>query len=1442
MIKFNNGIVERFTLVLSTRNFKHLGALCNVSDLNYVDNMNTANEISFTVNKEVNEETENLWDELNDLRIIWVKEQDEYFEISVKVDEQHNTVKNVIGKSLCESELSQVYLHNLEINTEKDLIDGYYTYDKITGEKTYIKGTGYGVGSLFYDESNTAKSILHRVLDKVPNYEIGHIDESLKTLTKLPEFTFDGTDILSALNTIAEEFDCLFKFEVKNINGVLTRVVNAYDLESNCYNNECSHYQSTGKRYRGIFSGACPKCGSTNFSYYGKDTSIYTSVDNLTDSISLEAKVDEVKNVFKLKAADEIMETAIINCNGGSQYMYNIPTFMRKDMSKGLNDRLDKYYESLNLYKTSYANTSKEYYKCYSWFLYLQSGMMPSSDIQSQVTPDTELSKIQDGFVSYGNKMSLPSNTKSESSIITSIKNFAKSFIFTGEVRVQIDKSKCNFVKDSDGYITNCSGMIVITSFSDDSTASSSFSLTIDTDYVQYIRQRIDNTISTYKDLETYEILGKIKEPNILRERLVGKDASLSITDDNAFVNSLNGISSTEFAKNHKVGYSYNRIKSFYDAYESALNMLNQLDQTYISSFTENYSLMKNACKEALEIRQFQMDAFDVSIISTPTYKALDEMTKLKSLMSFDAIVCLKDLGKGVYYKCSSSTPGAIQVTSDNRKDIQYYISNINIGDFVIYNYDKTYYKEFCNFRRETSYENPNYTSVGQNNDSLSLDTLYERANEFVQKATDELIKSSTLQYTISSNLNNFLLIPDFAPIVDNFKVGNWIRIRVEEVVYRLRLISYSINFDNLQTISCEFSDVAKTANGYNDIEEILSQASSMASSFISVTKQAEAGNTANKLITNFVSDGIQNALGSIKNNTNEEIVIDNNGIIGRSYDPFTQEYSDEQIRITSNLLMFTDDNWETGETALGKHTTEYYYFNGNSIVKGSKTAYGLSADFVAANTVMTDGILYGSSIIGGDIYSSNYNKSGKIGTHIDLANGNIDIGGDKFVYDITNGLSISSKIKGSEISGGSIEGSIITGSTFGNKNGSFSIDSNGNVVGATIKNSNGTFQVSSDGKITGGTIIGAVIKNSEYNPTFFVDSEGKLIASNAEISGKIDAGDGKIGGWSINTDSLSGTAIVESNTYSTTLKPSGMTFSKDDMDIVINPHNIGWIKKDNSLTSVIRPDGIYSPIMYADKYGLSSGSHINIDGTNNGKNSFGGISLNAGSNGINITTTCTNEDAISITGATRFNNKVTFGVSATFDGVGWLQYNGSNGIIGYDGDGRIGAPGNEDNYLRGTCYYNSKEITSSDERLKYDFDTLEKYEDFFFDLQPCTFKLITGVSGRIHNGFKAQGVKKALESNGLTTQEFSGYVEHKVSIAQDDQDIMNAYEKAGLHNGDIECGLRYGEFISLNTHMIQKAYKIINNQEETIEKQQKLIDSLEKRLSEIEEKLKGVI
>lgn len=79
-----------------------------------------------------------------------------------------------------------------------------------------------------------------------------------------------------------------------------------------------------------------------------------------------------------------------------------------------------------------------------------------------------------------------------------------------------------------------------------------------------------------------------------------------------------------------------------------------------------------------------------------------------------------------------------------------------------------------------------------------------------------------------------------------------------------------------------------------------------------------------------------------------------------------------------------------------------------------------------------------------------------------------------------------------------------------------------------------------------------------------------------------------------------------------------------------------------------------------------------------------------------------------------------------------------------------------------------------------------EKYDVFFDNLIPSTFQYNEGTSGRLHSGFIAQEVGAALEKAELSTKEFAGYVD------------CNGYDMDNL-------GLRYEEFISLNTWQIQK-------------------------------------
>ena len=100
----------------------------------------------------------------------------------------------------------------------------------------------------------------------------------------------------------------------------------------------------------------------------------------------------------------------------------------------------------------------------------------------------------------------------------------------------------------------------------------------------------------------------------------------------------------------------------------------------------------------------------------------------------------------------------------------------------------------------------------------------------------------------------------------------------------------------------------------------------------------------------------------------------------------------------------------------------------------------------------------------------------------------------------------------------------------------------------------------------------------------------------------------------------------------------------------------------------------------------------------------------------------------------------------------------------------------------------------TSDRRAKNSISyDISKYESFFENLRPAYYRVNHGSSGRFHLGLIANDVKEALDAAGLDTSDFAGYVEY----AEEEDD--------GTYTGNTICALRYGEFISLNTYMIQK-------------------------------------
>ncbi len=393
--------------------------------------------------------------------------------------------------------------------------------------------------------------------------------------------------------------------------------------------------------------------------------------------------------------------------------------------------------------------------------------------------------------------------------------------------------------------------------------------------------------------------------------------------------------------------YCLNRLTSFESAYQSVIEVLIEADCADYSSYGDIYNALYLPYHKKLEAiqKEIQVRANEIKVVELK----LAELEKLQT-------------------------------------EITEYL---NLEHFL----GETLWKELCAFRREDSFENSNYISDGLDNTEL-----LEKAQELLEKAKIEAVTASTLQMSLSTTMFNLLAIPEFEKLTGMFEGGNWIRVGLDNKIYRLRLVHYKINFSEIQNIEVEFSDVTETANGMNDIKSLMDKVQSVSSSFPYIAHQAEQGSKGFAELDKIRNDGLDAALYKVINGTNQEFVIDGHGITGKRWDDILGAYSPEQVKMINNLLVYTDNNWQTAKAALGK--IQYY----DPIRKAQMEKYGLIAEAVIS------GILMSNDIIGGHIYSENYSLTS--GTHINLNNGDFSFAGGKLAYDSQkNTLNITGKI-----------------------------------------------------------------------------------------------------------------------------------------------------------------------------------------------------------------------------------------------------------------------------------------------------------------------------------------------------------------------------------------------------------------------------------------------
>lgn len=835
-----NGQIEPYSFVLSYPDHRHLGELVNLADRKVNEVFNGPDELSFTVHRYASGVEEELWNEITSLQYIYVPQMKEYFMIEVELDDGDGTTKTVSGVGAGEGELSQSLIYSLEINTDLDIAREEYT-----------------LPTIFYDSEHPERSLLHRTLDKLPNWSIGNIDSTLQNLQRT--FSVSDSTVYDFLTgEVAEQFGCMFEFDS------MTRTIHAHDLKTVC--RECG--------YRGTYDTKCPKCGSEDLKQYGKDTLIYVDSENLSQDLTLTTDVDSIKNCFRMEAGDDEMTAAVINQNPtGSAYIYHFSPENKALMPQDLVDKLEDYENLVKSYEEESQTLSKNIYISYDKIMELTSTMMPGEKFPPTTAEKEGARLTSDSLSPLGLSRLTEYTTKVivENALMTWVRGHLESAAYKVEF---IDSTWKFYGPQPDGTTSGIwLGKITLTNYADkeDTYTTVPIPIKVWTDYGTYLAQKLENLLEQYNRKEKGNIYDPLKMENL--------DAFKKACEK----------------------YCLNRLKSFADAIEGCLTLMTQEGVNYENPTNEKAELKEKVydvfvkkleiVQDEMAIRQKQIDDENVKLDGY-----LDRHHEIQRILDFE-----KFLGTEMY-----------QV-------------------FLIY-------------KREQVYSNSNYIST-----NLDNVTIWENATDFVLAAKEELFKSATYQHQISGTLIDFLSMPEFKSLAENFELGNWIRVKIADDVYRLRLIKIEFDFDDLENIGIEFSDVEKTRSGGDDLASILSQANSIAGSYNYVKTQVRKSKEQTDLLRDFVNGGLDATLMNIVNQSdNSSIKIDENGLLARKYDEVTGEYDPEQIRLINNGIYYTKDNWRTSKAALGRY--EYYDPDTGVDVEG----FGLIADRIVSNIVLT--------------------------------------------------------------------------------------------------------------------------------------------------------------------------------------------------------------------------------------------------------------------------------------------------------------------------------------------------------------------------------------------------------------------------------------------------------------------------------------------------------
>ena len=246
------------------------------------------------------------------------------------------------------------------------------------------------------------------------------------------------------------------------------------------------------------------------------------------------------------------------------------------------------------------------------------------------------------------------------------------------------------------------------------------------------------------------------------------------------------------------------------------------------------------------------------------------------------------------------------------------------------------------------------------NNNIAVLDTTtyaeeIDLANELMAAGYNELSRVSQPRFSFSLDAIDATKNYEFRSQMQELELGRVITIeKAEGLWYYPVLLELSMSLDDTDDFAMTFANALRLDDwGYTYADLIKSAVSTsrqVGANWQNIIKYVKDRDKIQSVIEDPLDLTLRAATANMKN---QEFSIDSTGILGRKkVGEASNEFEPEQVRLINNVLIFTDDNWKTLKTALGKISMPDPDDSSKTI-----TRYGIAGEVVVGKLMISNAL-----------------------------------------------------------------------------------------------------------------------------------------------------------------------------------------------------------------------------------------------------------------------------------------------------------------------------------------------------------------------------------------------------------------------------------------------------------------------------------------------------